>query len=75
MPDASVSALSAETRMARYKTETRVPLDIRRWRDGRYRDLENLAGASVPLVLLSKTVPRGSLAVCLARLIKFRVRY
>lgn len=67
MPEASVSALSAETKMARYKSETLVPVDIRRWGDGRYRDLVNLAGASVPLILLSKTVATGSVAVYLPR--------
>lgn len=67
MPEASVSALSSETKLARYKTETLVPLDIRRWGDGRYRELVHLAGASVPLILLSKTVAKESVTVYLPR--------
>ncbi len=65
MPDAPLAAVSAETRRARYKTDTLLPLAIRKWGDGRFADLVSIGDSTVPLILLSQGLAKGNVTLYL----------
>ena len=67
MPGASAGTLSAEARMARYRKETLLPVDVQPWGSGSDRELVTLGEASLPFVLVSRAVADGSVTVYLPR--------
>jgi C4-dicarboxylate-specific signal transduction histidine kinase len=67
MPDAPLAAVSAETRRAHYKTDTLLPLAIRKWGDGRYADLVSIGDTAGPLILLSQGLAKGNVTLYLPR--------
>ncbi len=67
MPGNLLAVVPAESRMARYKTETLLPLNIRAWGDARYPELVSLGNAAMPVILVSRSGADNDFSVYLPR--------
>ncbi len=74
MPGSSLAAISNETRVARYKAMQLANADISEWENGRYREVVTIAGAAVPVALVSKRAADGNVTVYLPRALPELIR-
>ena len=65
MPGTTFSELPPEIRLARYKKLELPRLAVRVWEDGAFADLFTLGSATMPTLLLSKTVADGNIRIYL----------
>jgi signal transduction histidine kinase/CheY-like chemotaxis protein len=67
MPGATVSSLSAQARMERYRRDKFAPLDLRVLEDQQHPDLVKMINASLPLILISKVTADSNITVHIPR--------
>ena len=74
MPHSKVASLSAEIRIARYRTSELLPLAVEPWQEDRDMDLVTLGGLPVPTILQSRTAADGHISVYVPRALPELVR-
>ena len=74
MPGNLLAVVSPESKMARYKTETLLPLNILAWGDAHYPELVSLGNASIPVILVSRSGSDNDFTVYLPRALPELVR-
>ena len=67
MPGSPIAAVSAATKMARYRTTSLAAADVRVWAKGEFPEVVSFGAAAAPLLLASKTVADGTISVYVPR--------